>query len=139
MEAWETAAREEIRELVARYTHLGDGGRFDELVLLFEPDAVVETDMVEGELQGRAAIKAWISGLGRDHGGEPGQTYMRHHVSNLTIDVEGPEAATGAAYWLVTTDNGLWKWGRYRDVYKRAGDGPWRFARRRIRGDRRAT
>ena len=42
MEAWEPGAREAIRELVARYTHLGDGGRIKEMTELFEPDAVVE-------------------------------------------------------------------------------------------------
>ncbi|HEY6623803.1 MAG TPA: nuclear transport factor 2 family protein [Acidimicrobiales bacterium] len=135
MEAWETAAREEIRELVARYTHWGDGGRIDELVLLFEPDAVFETDTEPEPLEGRDAIGALLGGLAEDHGGETGQTYMRHNVSNLTIEFESPTVATGAAYWFVISDNGLWRWGRYRDTYRRDGDGTWRFARRKVRAD----
>ncbi len=59
----ETAAREEIRELVARYTHLGDGGRVDELSLLFEPDAVFEIDTEPDPLVGRAAIAGFLGGL----------------------------------------------------------------------------
>ncbi|MDQ1361358.1 MAG: hypothetical protein QOJ44_1735 [Acidimicrobiaceae bacterium] len=135
MEPWETAAREEIRELVARYTHFGDGGRIDDLVALFEPDAIFEADTEPEPLQGRAAIAGFLGGLATDHGGEQGQTYMRHNVSNLTIDVESPTAATGAAYWFVISNNGLWRWGRYRDTYRREDNGPWLFARRRVRAD----
>lgn len=135
MEPWETAAREEIRELVARYTHLGDSGRIDELVALFEPDAIFETDTAPEPLQGRTAIAGLLGGLAEDHGGEAGQTYMRHNVSNLTIQFESPSVATGAAYWFVISDHGLWRWGRYRDTYRREGVGPWLFARRRVRAD----
>jgi hypothetical protein len=135
MEPWETAAREEIRELVARYTHFGDGGRIDDLVTLFEPDAVFETDDSPEPLHGRAAIAGLLGGLATDHGGEPGQTYMRHNVTNLTIQFESQWVAAGAAYWFVISDNGLWRWGRYRDTYRREGTGPWLFARRRVRAD----
>ncbi|HEX4219329.1 MAG TPA: nuclear transport factor 2 family protein [Acidimicrobiales bacterium] len=139
MEPWETAAREEIRELVARYTHWGDGGRIDDLVTLFEPDAVFEADDSPEPLHGRAAIAGLLGGLATDHGGEAGQTYMRHHVTNLTIQFESRTVATGAAYWFVVSDNGLWRWGRYRDTYHREGTGPWLFARRRVRADRQNT
>jgi hypothetical protein len=135
MEPWETAAREEIRELVARYTHFGDGGKIDELVALFEPDAIFETDTEPEPLLGRAAIAGLLGGLATDHGGEQGQTYMRHNVSNLTIEFESRSVAAGSAYWFVISDNGLWRWGRYRDSYRRVGDGPWLFARRKVRAD----
>jgi hypothetical protein len=39
VEPWELGAREEIRELVARYAHCADGGRFDDLVALFAEDS----------------------------------------------------------------------------------------------------
>jgi ketosteroid isomerase-like protein len=135
MEPWETAAREEIRELVARYTHLGDSGKIEELVALFEPDAIFEADTAPEPLQGRTAIAGLLGGLAEDHGGEAGQTYMRHNVSNLTIQFESQSVATGAAYWFVISDHGLWRWGRYRDTYRREGAGPWLFARRRVRAD----
>ena len=44
VEPWELTAREEIRELVARYAHHADGGRFDELVALFAEDGVLPID-----------------------------------------------------------------------------------------------
>ena len=42
MELWELAAREAIRETVARYAHLVDRGRIDELVELFAEDGTLE-------------------------------------------------------------------------------------------------
>jgi hypothetical protein len=137
METWETAAREEIRELVARYNHLGDGGRVEELSLLFEPEAVFEIDTAPEPLVGRRAIADFLGGLADQHTGEQNLTYVRHHVSGLTIEFESDHEATGAAYWLVLADPGLWSWGRYRDRYRRGDDGAWRFARRRVRGDSR--
>jgi ketosteroid isomerase-like protein len=134
MEAWEREAREEIRELVASYTHLGDGGRVDEVAELFEPTGVLELSD-RGVFTGRDAIAGALGGLSDQHVSDPGVSYVRHHVTNLTIDVESPHDATGAAYWLVVTNTGLWKWGRYRDVYRRQDGGSWRFAHRRARGD----
>ena len=53
----EVAAREAIRDLVARYNANGDAGRFDDVVALFAPDAVME--LPNGEvLEGREAIAA---------------------------------------------------------------------------------
>jgi ketosteroid isomerase-like protein len=138
MEPWETAAREEIRELVARYNHLGDSAKLDQLALLFEDDAVFEIDREPGTLVGPPAIAGFLGGLATDHVAAADQTYMRHHVSNLTIDFESPTVAHGAAYWLVLTDTGPSSWGRYRDTYCCGADGRWRFARRRVRGDHRA-
>ena len=43
---WELVARESIRDLVARYNANGDSGRFDQVMALFAPDAVME---IEGE------------------------------------------------------------------------------------------
>src|SRR2546428_13838246 len=42
MELWELAAREAIRETVARYAHLVDRERIDELLELFAEDGVLE-------------------------------------------------------------------------------------------------
>ena len=44
METWELIARESIRDLVARYNANGDTGRFDQLMELFAPDAVMDVD-----------------------------------------------------------------------------------------------
>ena len=42
MEHWELDAREQLRDLVARYNANGDTGRFEQVLDLFAPDAVME-------------------------------------------------------------------------------------------------
>lgn len=137
MEPWEPAAREAIRELVARYTHLGDGGRIEQMTELFAPDAVLDVAGT-GTFTGRDAMAGFFGGLADGTVADPAVTYIRHHVANLTITFDGPEHASGAAYWLVVNDNGPVRWGRYRDEY-RCDEGEWRFSRRAIRADRQAS
>ena len=139
MELWELAARESIRDLVARYTHLGDSGRVGEVATLFADDGVLEVSDEPAPLVGRPAIAAFLGRLADGHVAVPGMTYVRHHVSNVCIDVESADAATGRSYWLVVNDAGPWRWGRYRDRYRGSPDGSWRFAHRVVRRDRQMT
>ena len=133
MQVWELAAREAIRELVARYAHAADGGRFDEVVASFTADGVLETpDRVEH--RGRAAIAAFLHGTRTALTAATAAPYIRHHVSALRLDVADATAATGAAYFLVVTERGPDHWGRYRDRYA-CVDGRWLFAHRRVRLD----
>jgi ketosteroid isomerase-like protein len=129
----ELVARERIRETVAAYAQLADGGRFDEVVALFAEDGVLAVDG-RAPFVGRAAIRAFLAGTGADLRATTGVPLVRHHVSNLRIAVETPERATGSCYFLVVTDRGVDHWGRYRDVYVR-GDDRWLFAHRRARLD----
>jgi hypothetical protein len=55
-------------------------------------------------------------------------------VSNLLIELEGPDRARARSYFLAVTDRGTDHWGRYRDDLLRTNDG-WRFAHRRVRTD----
>jgi ketosteroid isomerase-like protein len=138
MEHWELTAREEIRETVGRYAHLVDAGRIDELVALFAEDAVLEA----GELppaRGRAAIEAFFRGAGsRLAAASKGRPLIRHHVSNIVIDVTGPDAADARSYFLATTERGPDHWGRYRDRLVRIGE-RWLFTSRLVRVDGRAA
>lgn len=133
MEVWELAAREQIRDTIARYAHCVDGGRFDDLVELFVPDGVLE---VEGEPahRGRDAILAFVIGTGRDLAAETGAPRIRHHVGNVVIELDAPERARARCYFLAVTDRGVDHWGRYRDELVPSGD-RWRFAHRRVRTD----
>jgi 3-phenylpropionate/cinnamic acid dioxygenase small subunit len=133
MEAWELEAREQIRETITRYAHYVDGGRFDELVELFATDGVLE---VEGEPahRGRDAIRAFVTGTGRDLAAATGAPRIRHHVSNLLIELAGPDRARARCYFLAVTDRGVDHWGRYRDDLVREGAG-WLFAQRNVRTD----
>jgi ketosteroid isomerase-like protein len=132
MELWELAAREQIREMVAAYAHCADGGRFDELTALFADDAVLETD--DRESKGRGAIRSFFGDTSAALVSATKRPLIRHHVSNLRIQVTSPDEATGAAYFFVVTERGPDHWGRYRDVYARVGD-RWLFRHRRVRLD----
>jgi len=133
VELWELVAREQIRDTIARYTHYVDGGRFEDLVELFVPDGVLE---VEGERphKGRDAIRAFVSGTGRDLAAETGAPRIRHHVGSVVIDLDGEARARARCYFLAVTDRGVDHWGRYLDELAYA-DHAWRFVHRRVRTD----
>jgi len=129
VQPWELAAREAIRDLVARYNGCGDAGDFDAMLALFEPDAVIEVDDTPyaGTDAIRALFEAAAGSTRRRAGG-----FVRHFTATHRIDVASEDAATGRCYFQVLTEAGLDHWGRYTDAYRRR-DGRWRFARRRVR------
>ena len=133
MEAWELAAREQIRDTIARYAHCVDGGRFEELVDLFLPDGALEVEGREPH-RGRDAIRAFVTGVGQDIAASRGAPRIRHHVGNVLVDLDGPERARARSYFLAVTDTGVDHWGRYRDELVPSG-GRWRFAVRQVRTD----
>lgn len=136
MDTAELAAREAIRDTLARYCHLVDAGRIDELLELFADDAVLEA----GDLppaHGRAAIREVFLGTGRRLVAATGKPLIRHHLSNVAIEMEGPEAAAAVSYFLALTERGVDHWGRYRDRLVRRGT-RWVLQHRRVRTDGRA-
>jgi ketosteroid isomerase-like protein len=133
MEGWELVARERIRDTIARYAHLVDRGRIDELVALFTEDGTLEAG--DGPpARGREAIRAVFLGTGSRLASVAARPLIRHHVSNVLIDVEGPDAATASSYFLAVTERGPDHWGRYRDRLARHGE-RWLLAYRRARAD----
>ncbi len=128
MEQWELVARESIRDLVARYNANGDSGRFDQVLELFAPDAVMETDGVG--FTGREEIRRIFTEAAEAALRWPEPMVMRHNTSTLQIDLDGPERATSRCYYQVLTNRGLDHWGRYLDEYA-VVDGAWRFVHRR--------
>ena len=135
MEAWEVAAREAIRDTIARYAHAADTGRFDDLAACFAIDGVLE---IAGEggarLEGRGAIVDYLGGVGSDLAAATAVTYVRHHVSSTLIEVRGHDEATARSYFLVVTEQGPDHWGRYRDTLAER-DGRWLFTHRLARTD----
>jgi SnoaL-like domain len=133
MEVWELAAREEIRETLARYHHFGDSAKFAEMAALFAVDGVLE---VRGEqaIEGRAAIVDYLNGVNRDVVAMSDVPMLRHYSTNVTITVLSEHEATAASAFLVLAETGLDHWGRYRDRLVAADDG-WRFAHRLVRTD----
>ncbi|HEX5587307.1 MAG TPA: nuclear transport factor 2 family protein [Acidimicrobiia bacterium] len=135
MELWELSAREEIRDLVARYNANGDTGRFQQVLELFAPDAVMDTgDRVYTGLD--EIIEIFTGARDRtDYGDMP--VYVRHFTATHQIDLVDESSAVGRCYFQVLTAIGLDHWGRYMDEYK-VVDGRWRFSRRRVTIDGRS-
>jgi uncharacterized protein (TIGR02246 family) len=127
VELWELSARESIRELLAAYARAADSGNAERFASLFAPDGVLEVHGMK-PIEGRDAIRAFLSG-GKGSG-EP--VRLRHHLTNVSIAVESPSAATGECYFTVFTDAGVDHWGRYRDTYVGADD-DWKIAHRLAR------
>ena len=133
MGTWELLAREQIRDTVARYAHLVDAGRFDELVALFTPDGVLEANDLP-PAAGHEAIRAFLGGTKARLAAATAHPWIRHHVASVLIDVESPEAATARSYFLAITERGPDHCGRYRDRLV-LHEGRWRFRHRRVRTD----
>ena len=131
MEPWELAAREAIRDLVARYNANGDAGRFDPMLALFTDDAVLE--FPGGVHRGKAAIRAFFEGVARNTGAgaTASAAFVRHFTATHQVDVLSETEARGRCYYAVLTDRGLDHWGRYVDEYRRI-DGRWKFSHRRV-------
>lgn len=133
MEASELTARESIRELVAAYAQLADGGRFEELLQLFTDDARLEIDG-GAVANGRDALRNFFTGTGDQLRAATSRPVIRHHTSNLRITLSSPSEAEGTCYFFVVTERGPDHWGRYRDAYV-VRDGRWLFRLRRVRLD----
>ena len=133
VEAWESSARECIRETLARYAHFADTGRFAELADLFTADGALEIDG-RPPLNGRPAILEFLTSTKQSLSSTLKRPYIRHHVSSITIALRSPDEAEAASYFLAMTERGPDHWGRYRDVLVRAGE-DWLFRQRRVRPD----
>ena len=130
MRDWEVAAREAVRDLLARYNFCGDRGRFDELLAMFAEDATMVTDTAT--YVGRAAIRQLFVNAVNRVDEEPER--IRHFTSTIVIDVAARDRATVRSYFQVLTDHGLDHWGTSRDVVVRSGE-RWLFSRREVRVD----
>ena len=133
MELWELTARELVRETLARYTHLVDRGRIDELVLLFAEDGTLEAGD-RPPAHGHEAIRAFFAGTKDRLAAAATRPLIRHHVSSVLVEVASPESATAVSYFLAITERGPDHWGRYQDrLVQRTGR--WLFQSRRARSD----
>ncbi|MGA1756073.1 MAG: nuclear transport factor 2 family protein, partial [Ilumatobacteraceae bacterium] len=112
-----TVAREQIRDLVARYNANGDTGRFAQVRALFADDAVMRIEP-DQEFAGIEAIMTIFTGATSDTASS-NLTHVRHFTSTHQIDFDDASHATGRLYFVVLTDVGLDHWGRYVDRYVR--------------------
>jgi hypothetical protein len=129
MDLWMVTAREEIRDLVARYNANGDTGRFAQVLELFAPDAVIEA--VGQTFTGPAEIATLFGDVRQRTSTQDRSFYLRHMTATHQIDLIDESSAHGRCYYQVLTAIGLDHWGRYIDRYC-VIDGRWRFASRRV-------
>tara|TARA_R110002124_G_scaffold75976_5_gene203642 strand:+ start:180 stop:602 length:423 start_codon:yes stop_codon:yes gene_type:complete len=119
--------RDAIRDLLARYTYNGDRGRVAELAACFTEDGVLEYPGANPI--GPEAIAASLSSGTRN----PELKFVRHHITNPMIDVDG-DTATARSYFTVHSNIGPDHSGTYDDRIVLTIDG-WRLAHRRVRID----
>lgn len=109
--------------LVSLYAKLNDEGRWAEVAALYAEDGVMTRPTApDTPIAGRAAIQAAFEA-------RPPRT-TRHVCSNIVIQVEDADHATGSSVMLLFTAYGPPLVGNFEDRFVCSGDG-WRFAERR--------
>jgi SnoaL-like domain len=136
MEQWEVAAREAIRDTMARYTHSGDSAPFLGLADAFCIDGVLEAESQE-PVHGRVAIDRFRREA-RERAGaaQPGHL-LRHNVANILFESVSQTEAIVRSYYTVFTELGLDHYGLYRDRFVPVGD-QWLIAHKFVTCDWRA-
>ena len=134
MEIWELAAREQIRDTLARYNWSGDAGRLDGLAETFCTDGVLE---IRGfaPLRGRSEIVVFLGGVTRDIADKLDvNPVVRHYLANVLFTGLTSEQANVSSYFAVLTHIGLDHFGRYRDTLVPEGD-TWLIKHRKVSTD----
>jgi len=128
--------KDEIVDLVHRYSYYVDHRLYDQLAGVVTEDCVIDYGPGIGPtLYGREAFRGMF---GSDVGTEsrPGFLFTSHHNANVLVSFEGDDRASmfSSLYaWHQTYDGVTPRvWGAYHDVVVRTPEG-WRFAERRLR------
>lgn len=115
-------AKDEIRELTARYCFAVAEADAAAIIELFCPDGVFT--MRDREWVGHDGLRVLYDGASA---GVTPKPYIQNHV----IEVDGDEASgrCGVEIRMVNKGEAITVAGHYQDAYRRV-DGRWRFARR---------
>jgi|GEM_PF-270855 len=129
--------KDEIIDLVHRYSLLVDHKRPDELMELFTEDCTVDYGPGIGPpSRGRVALRAMFDGGREPTSARPGFAATSHHNANVLVTFESAERArvlTSVYAWHRTTGDATPRiWGYYHDVVVRTPDG-WRISERQLR------
>ena len=122
--------KDEIVDLVHRYSYFVDHQLHDQLAELFSEDCVVDYGPGFGPpVRGRKAFRAML-------GAKSGFVATSHHNANVLVTFEGDDRAsvlTSVYAWHRTPKGATPQiWGYYHDVVRRTADG-WRLAERQLR------
>ena len=121
--------KDAIREVMARYCHALDAGRFSEVASLFAEAGEWTTDY--GSAVGRAAIEALLTRNVPRKGEGP---QRKHYIANIIIQIENDIATTVSDYLIIReSENGLIPvmGGTYKDRFQKR-DGEWQFLRKEL-------
>jgi len=124
--------KDEIVDLVHRYSFYFDHRRFEEATTLFTDDCVIDYGRgIAPLIQGRVAFAALLA-----NGDRGGFLRTSHHNANVWITFEGSDAADVAtslyAWHQVPHGPNPRVWGYYYDKVVRTAEG-WRIAYRQLR------
>lgn len=117
---------EEIKQLKAKYCHLVDAMRWDELAELFTKDAWCDYGFF-GRYEGREnVVRGFFKGAVA-----AASSFMVHMIHNPVVELDG-DRASGQWYLTAQTTNqpsnrAVWVMGIYKDQFSRI-DGRWRIA-----------
>lgn len=132
MELQEMMARLSIQDTLARYVRCADSGRAEELAGLFAEDCVYTPP---GRVcRGRAGVVGYLREMVDVFLAHPTAGRLRHHMSSVVIEMQGPTEAKASAYFIAVGPHGPDHWGNYRDRLKPVGN-RWLFAERRVQID----
>jgi hypothetical protein len=123
---------EGVRQVLARYCHVLDHGRFDEVGALFHRDAVFSVSFEDGQKHtGREAIQAWYGRFFRERSGEFRHT--RHKIFEPVVTVNGTTAVSSTYFDADFVESGTIRGaaGRYDDTLVKE-QGKWFFKERTI-------
>jgi uncharacterized protein (TIGR02246 family) len=123
-----TADRLAIQDVLFRYCHALDRGRWDEFAALFTDDCCLDLSQVLGRYEGTAGIRQFCDMMGSLN------ILMRHLVTNVVVEGDGERVRTAAYVIAITGAPGPAQrqtTGLYEDeLVKR--DGRWRLHRRHL-------
>jgi 3-phenylpropionate/cinnamic acid dioxygenase small subunit len=122
--------KDQIIDLVHRYSYYVDHRLYDEVVELFTEDCVVDYGPIAPPVQSRAKLRQMF--------GHPGSEFdaTSHHNANVLVKFDNADTAsvrTSVYAWHKRADGGTPQlWGYYHDVVVRRPEG-WRIANRQLR------
>ncbi|MER5867398.1 nuclear transport factor 2 family protein [Kitasatospora sp. NPDC002040] len=113
---------EQLRQLLARFSHAFDNADAEALGTVFAADGVIELARTGAVFKGLEAIRAFSSDLGPES--------PDHQTVDTAFQLDQDGVVRGRSRYLVLLADGKVHNGEYLDVYVKTPDG-WRIASRR--------
>jgi hypothetical protein len=126
----EADARVAIGALLARYVAYIDGGRAEELSMLFAEDGVLESRITGRQNLGRERIATYLGQVIASRT-QPAWATIHHHITPPNIVLTDRDHARAECYFTAFSAVGIDHWGLYADDLVCTGES-WLFAKRSV-------